>query len=807
MTKFKKGLLALIAAVSFLAAGAQLPNNFNIDALSDQQLMQFMQSSGLMGLSEAELLAKAKERGLSEDQIAKLRSRAQSMTSMQGSNNPASNTEKSVDRKAFPTVAPRSQPDKINGLTIFGSELFTKENLSFEPNINIPTPRNYVIGFGDELKIDIYGYSDKAQTLKVNPEGNIRYPNIGPIRVAGLTIEEAKARITQSISKIYPGLKSGNTSLQLSLGQIRSIRVNLIGEIRQPGTYTLSSLATIANALYASGGPTLIGSYRNIELIRDGKTISRFDLYDYLLKGDLRANKVLQDDDVIRVAPYTTRVEINGAVKRPAIYELAAAERLSQALQYAGGLADSANKEFVRVLRFGKQEKEVFTVPVQQLEQFVMLTGDKLLVDTIANVYKNRVRINGAVYFPGAYSTDNIPTLKDLLALAKPKEEAYRERAVVYRLKEDFTPEMQYVNLHEVLSGKANINLRREDSVQIFSLKEIREPYTVEIRGEVNAPSRFNYAAGMQVQDLVLIANGYRDGATNKVIEVARRIKDSTAASESPVYATVLTVDLSKPGAAQDINTQLKPFDIVTVRKSPVYKEQVQVQVEGEVLYPGPYVISSSKERLSDLMRRAGGLKQGAYAEGAFLLRKTFENLSNNDTVLLKNKIATLKATFSDTVKAKQADSTLRDDLKIVGIRLQEALDRPGSVYDVVLQEGDILKVPKEVQTVQTFSGVYFPKKIVYRSGLTVKQVIRESGGVLPEGQKRKAYVVYPNGEVKSTRKFLFFTTYPTVKPGSEVYVPVKKEGRKLSTAEILGITTGLATLATMVITISNLTK
>ncbi|MDP1843553.1 MAG: polysaccharide biosynthesis/export family protein, partial [Sediminibacterium sp.] len=350
MNNLKRIILLLVLSIAVLMVQAQLPGGINIDQLSDAQLMQYAQQAGLTGLSDAELEAKAKEKGLSADQIQKLKQR------MQGLNPAGSGTgqkdqggKQDETRKAGTYILPKSAPDFINGLMIFGSDIFTKENLTFEPNLNIPTPRNYTLGAGDELKIDIYGFSDKSQSLKISPDGTVRYPNIGPIKLAGLNLDEAKAKLSASLSKIYPGLKGGNTSLQITLGQIRSIKVNLIGEITKPGSYSVPSLSTIANALYAAGGPTKIGSYRNIELVRGGKLIAKFDLYDYLLKGDLSQNKVLQDDDVIRVTPYTNRVEMRGAVKRNAIYELSSIDRLSDVLVYAGGLDDNANKEFIRI--------------------------------------------------------------------------------------------------------------------------------------------------------------------------------------------------------------------------------------------------------------------------------------------------------------------------------------------------------------------------------------------------------------------------------------------------------------------------
>ncbi len=794
MNKLLKFGYLLLFTLIVSALAAQLPVGVNIDQLSDAQLMQYAQSNGLTGLSDAELEAKAKEKGLSPEQVQKLKARMQSLNT--GDPKQEAKKDDNNARKSVATTQPKSSPDLINGLMIFGSDFFTKENLSFEPNLNIPTPRNYTIGGGDELKIDIYGFSEKSQSLKVTPDGYIRYPNIGPIKLAGLSFDEAKVKLSSLLSKIYPGLKSGNTSLQLTLGQIRTIKVNLIGEITKPGSYSLSSLSTIANALYAAGGPTKIGSYRNIELVRSGKSIARFDLYDYLLKGDLSGNKVMQDDDVIKVGTYTARIELRGAVKRPSIYELTnTANHLTDVLQYAGGLSDYANKSFYRVSRFGRQEKEVFVVKAEEASGFVLQTGDQLYIDSLSNIFKNRLSISGAVNYEGVYSLEITPTLKDLIVLAKPKEDASKERAILRRLKDGYIPEMIGFKLDDVLNGNFNLPLQKEDAIQIYSNKEIKENFQITVKGEVNKPNDFLFARGMQVQDAVLLAGGYKDGASRKLVEVARRIRDTISNFATPQYAIILSADLINNNLVA-MSTLLEPFDIVSIRKAPGYKEQLTANIEGEVQLPGSYTIASNQERLSDLLKRAGGIKEGGFAEGASLVRKTFESLSENDQILLQNKISTLKSSTPDSLKGEEAEKKIKETKKVVGIRLDEVIKTPGSLYDILLEDGDIIKVPKKIETVQTFSGVYFPKKIVYRDGLTVKDIIRESGGLIAGGQRKKSYIVYPNGEVRSTKSFLFVRSYPKVKPGSEIYVPVKevKKGGT-SAAEIVALSTGLATL------------
>ncbi len=501
MNGIKRFVILLLFLGSHYFAVAQLAAQLNIDQLTDQQLVQFIQANNLSGLSEFELETKAREKGLTNEQIQKLKTRLQALPITGVNQQPDAKQNLDNKRKGQTYLLPKSAPDSINGLVIFGSDFFTKENLSFEPNLNMPSPKNYMIGSGDELKIEIYGYSDKSLTLKMSPDGNIRYPNIGPINLAGLSLEAAEAKLTGALSKIYPGLKTGSTRLQVTLGQIRSIRINLIGEVSRPGSYSISSLSTIANALYAAGGPSKIGSYRNISLIRNGKPIAQFDLYDYLINGQLAQNKMLQDEDVIKVPTYQSRVALSGAVKRNALYEIAQGDRLEQVMNYAGGLSDNANKSFIRIARYGSQEIESITVNANEASSFQLQTGDKLYVDSIASSFKNRVIISGAVNLQGVYSTDKIPDLKSLLLMAKPKASAYKERAILRRISTDYTAEIIGFNVNDVLNDKFNVALRKEDSIHIYPYNEIKETFKIQVRGEVNRPDSFYYAKGMLVQD------------------------------------------------------------------------------------------------------------------------------------------------------------------------------------------------------------------------------------------------------------------------------------------------------------------
>ncbi len=803
-------ILLFIAFLALVDAKvvAQAPT-INIENLTDQQLIILMSQYQLYGLSELEMEMKARERGLTPDQITLLKKRIALL-------DPATLKEINAPTKnGSDPFEPRTKPgyrssyyyrfDTSKTLKPFGAAIFINDDLSFEPNLNIATPQNYVIGVNDQLLVDVFGVSDITKKLKVTAEGTIRFPNLGPVKVAGLNIEDARIKLKNALTKIYPGIANGSVSVQLSIAQLRSIRVTLIGEIKRPGNYDISSLSTLMNALFASGGPNDIGSFRDIELMRNGKKIVVFDLYDFLLKSDLSKNLLLQDGDVIRVNPYTNRVTLNGAVKKPALFDVKNNETAADILQYAGGFADIGYKEMVRVYRYGLKNKELISVKKDQLASFKLLSGDNLVVDTLANTYANRVIVNGSVYYPGAYGIADMPTLKELLIAAKPREDAYLQRGLLRRLKADYTPAFLNFNITEVLNGQFNIPLQREDSVQIYRVTDLREKYTVVINGEVNKPGVFEYSDNMTVQDLVLMANGYKDGASLQKMEVSRRLRSASGSQkDSAVYSVIKEIDASLNNSS-DLNFKLSPFDIVSVRKSPIYKEQISVTIEGEVIYPGKYTLTGNAERISDLVKRAGGLKQKGFAGGAVLIRNTYRDISENDAALVNSKTNLMNtqngkgaATLSSTDTSVLTN--LYKEQKPVGIQLDLILQKPGAAEDLFLVEGDILKVPKELQTIQTFGAVNVPKQIVYTEGISFKDALRESGRFGVNASRKNAYVIYPNGQVRKTRNFLFFRSYPNIKPGTEIYVPVKRQGAKLSTGELIGVFTSMTALVSVLV-------
>lgn len=809
----KNILLIQIFLLMGVCSFAQVPSlqkaqQMKVEDMSDEQVRQLVAEMKRNKLSLDQIDSYAQQKGIPADQVLKLKDRIRTLnlekefTGGSTTTNKLEETERTVDNEntiSARDIQPMTAADKRR-MKIFGAELFSNKNLTFEPNLRMATPPNYRLAAGDELVIDVYGYSEVQHKLKVSPEGYVRIPNLGPVYVNGLTMVEATERITKQLAAIYGGIKSGNTFVQISLGTIRSIKVLLIGEVDRPGSYTLPSLATVANALYVSGGPNENGSFRDIQVIRNGTPLARFDLYDFLTNGDLTNNIVLQDQDIVKVNPYKTRVELVGEVKRPAIFEVKDGESLQNILDFAGGYTDKSLRDILRATRINNKEREVVNIPSDQIATFKLRSGDRIFVDSVLNRYSNRVTITGAVFHPGEFALEGNMTVLDLIKKAAGvKEEASLPRAVIFRLNNDFTPAGTSFNVQDVLSGKQTITLQREDSVVIYSKLGLRENYQVKISGQVNSPGYFNYADSLQLEDLILMAGGLKDAASLQRVEVSRRVRGKAYSPEDTTTSIVAQFELSSDLSSM-AGYSLQPFDEVVVRKSPTYSEQASVSIDGEVVYPGAYTINSKREKISDVLKRAGGLRPEAYAEGAVLLRKTFVNAS--DSALLDSKLQVFYNKLADSSAIRKMENTVAQKEQLLGINLQKILENPGSKFDLLLEEGDIIKIPKKLQTVQLYGEVYFPKKVRFDRNIGFRDYIRGAGGFTNSALKRRSYIVYANGEVKSTSKVLFFNRYPRVRPGAEIYVPAKKDARGLSGQEAVGITTGFASLALIIITI-----
>jgi len=798
-------------------------NNIRVDELSDDQVRAFMRQAEASGMGDAQLEQIAQARGMRADEIKKLRERVDKLKkddkkqAFQSDPNKVQPKDETGGREMNfeqDSIAVEKNPETeaekaFNELRskIFGADLFKNSKLTFEPNLSIATPKNYVIGPNDELLIDIYGNSEASYNLKVSPEGIINVEYVGIIPVAGLTIEAATSRIRSRLSTVYSGLRNGSTNLNIAVGNIRSIKVILTGEIVKPGTYTLPSLANVFNALYSSGGPTENGSFRSIELIRGGKKIANLDIYDFLMKGEMSDNLRLQDQDIIRVPVYQSRIEIVGEVKRPGIFELRTGESFKDLLSFAGDFTENAFRSRVKVLKNTEIERKIADISSDKFSEYKPNTGDKYFVDRVLERFVNRVTIEGAVFRPGAYELEQGLTLSQLVRKAEGlKEDAFRQRAYITRLKPDNQTELISIDLAGILNGSVkDISLLREDIVSVSSIFDLKEEYKVSIDGEVREPGTFEYAEKMTLEELVLKAGGFTEAATAQRVEISRRVKNSNLTAANAITAQVFQIDIDKNLNFSKPKFELQPFDIISVRSSIGYEVQRQVKVEGEVLYPGMYTIISKDERVSDLLRRAGGLTALGYAKGASLKREGPKKTDGKNAIDQneeeQNKIAKLQRlqeNVKDTIGTKVQEEILKN--VYVGIELDKILENPGTQADLILEEGDVLRIPKQLQTVKVNGEVLYPVTTIFSQGRGFKHYISQGGGFSNKSLKRRSYVIYANGSVKSTSKMFFFNNYPVIEPGAELFVPQKEDKRPLSAGEIVGISSGLASLAVIIL-------
>jgi protein involved in polysaccharide export with SLBB domain len=636
----------------------------------------------------------------------------------------------------------------------------------------------------------------------VGPEGDINIPYVGILYVAGLTIEQATAKIKGRLgSSGYSNIKTGLTKVSVTIGRIRSIKVTILGEVKKPGSYTIPSLATVFNALYLSGGPTEVGSMRNVEIIRNGKVIDVLDIYDFLVKGDQRSNIVLQDQDVIRIPAYKVRVSLEGQVKRAGLFEMKPGESLLTLLEFAGGFSDSAYTASITGYKLTDVENRIVDISQNEFATYKPVRSEAFVVKKVIGRFVNRVTISGAVYLPGDYEVTEGMTLKDLIRKARGlKEDAYNARGLILRTREDLTPEYVSFSPVEVMrNSSADIRLRPNDKVTITSVYELRELRTVSINGEVRNTGEYVYVENMSLKDLILLAGGFTDAAIPQRIEVARRIKkdtfDISDIQISEVYNISSMPDLQQQGG----DIRLRAFDVVIVRKNPGYIPQVNVSVEGEVVFPGAYVLKNKNDRISDVIKRAGGLTLQAYKQGGYVTRKNNKSIINQVNSQAINKI---QETLKDTTGKVQQQ--VERNVDQIAIDLTKILAIPGSKEDLVLEEGDIITIPKEKMDVRISGQVLFPTKVVYEEKMGLRDYLDRAGGVTDNARKSKIYVLYPNGNAAKTRHFLFFRSYPKVTSGSEVIIPKKHEveRRRLTTGEIIGITTAITSFAAVLISL-----
>ncbi|MFT7150501.1 MAG: protein involved in polysaccharide export with SLBB domain [Nonlabens sp.] len=808
-------------------AQQQVPNlrEIKVDELSDAQIQQFVDQAASSGYSESQLEVLARARGMAESEINKLRNRINSISSKEGSNagteslNRSRSNQLQLDNQRSTSQDPFQniyEDDIImsNELEIFGRSFFRNSANSFEPSLNVATPANYLLGPGDQLIIDVWGASEQSYQVSISPEGSIMIPNIGPIYLNGYSLEKADARIRYRLKAIYSTLGE-NTYAQVSLSQLRTINVNVVGEVERPGSYPLSAFASVLNALQSAGGPNRQGSFRAIRIYRNSQLIATEDLYQVLAMGGGLSEK-LQDQDVIMVPPYLNRVTLSGAVKRPAIYEIKDQEMLSEALAYAGGFSENAYSKSISIRRNLANAKTIKTIEQPLYDQFALKAGDVLEVSEIQEQFTKRVRVEGAVNHPGEFEIKAKMKLSEAILLSEGfRGDAYMDRALIIRELPNYELQTIPFSPAEVMAGSFDVLLLEEDLIKVQSVFDLREDFKLSIQGEVQTPGQYPYTEGMVVEDLIYLAEGFKESAARSFVEVARRIEDTaqeqSTAQVAEIYNFAITEQLALSLA--DNNFQLKPFDVVIIRRSPVYEKQTVIEIEGEVTFPGKYVLESRDERISDILHRAKGVTDLAYIEGATLIRRTeyysdpnVEEATQETSIAAKIRKSELQDLFeNDTlVEASKQKFKMQES---IGINLEQILSNPRGPDDLILKKGDVLSIPRELQTVRVRGAVLYPSTVRFKEGNGLKNFISQAGGFSNRAQKRKVYIIYANGSAQKTSSFLGFKKYPNVQPGAELIIPTKQERRAIGPGEVLGVTSGLASLSLVMIQIINLTR
>ena len=686
------------------------------------------------------------------------------------------------------------EEEKESKRKIFGHDVFNNKNLTFESSMNLATPQNYRLGPGDAVNVDIWGASQESITETISPDGTITIEGIGVIQLGGLSVSQAKARLKKVLGPRYQGSK-----IDLTLGQTRTITVNIMGEVKMPGTYAMSAFATVYNALYMAGGPNEIGTLRNVKVFRRGRQVTSVDVYDFLLNGKLTGDVRLQDNDVITVGPYEALVNITGKVKRPMFYEMKKTESAATLLRYAGGFTGDAYTKAIRINRKAGNQYSVFSVGEFDMSQFKLMDEDSVSVDSTLNRYQNMVEIKGAVFRPGMYHVGkNISTVKALVeAAAGLTEGAISQHAVMHRMRADRTLEVLSVDIRGILEGTTpDVPLRNEDVLYIASREEKVQKQTVTINGEVLYPGTYKYAANESVEDLILQAGGPTDAASLVKVDVSRRISNPNATEADDQIAQTFSFKLTPDfNIADQPDFRLMPFDEVYVRRSPNYTEQQNVTIEGEVQFEGTYTLSNKGQRLSDIIKQAGGLTKRAYPEGTKLLRLMTPEEREQMEVVLRT---AQRNSGRDSIDVKKLMTNANYP---VGIELDKALKNPGSEDDPILREGDRIVVPRYDGSVKINGEVLYPNTVYFKDGKDANYYIEQAGGTTSSAKKSQTIIIYMNGMVaRADRKH-------KPRPGCQIVVPTKRQRQGFGLQQWLSIGTTAASLGTMIATIANLTK
>ena len=693
--------------------------------------------------------------------------------------------------------------EEKNKKEIFGHRIFQNKEVAFEAAYNLPTPPDYKLGPGDEVAIDIWGASESSIQDVISPDGNIYVNGLGPVHLSGLTVTQANNYLKRQFGKIYSSINDGehNSDIRLTLAQNRTIQVHVMGEVENPGTYVMSSFATIFNALYQAGGVNEVGTLRDVKVFRGDKPIATYDVYDFILNGNVDAGIRLEDNDVVSVDAYRNLVCVSGNVKRPMYYEMLDTESVSQLLKYAGGFSGNAYKEDVRLIRNGKREREIYILDAIEQQSFMVTDGDSISVDSIMATFANMVEVKGAVYRPGQFQMNGrVTTVKQLIECAGGlKDEAFLNRAILNRRNPNHTMDNLAFNLGELMAGNIeDISLQKNDVLLISCIFDLQEVQTITIYGEVAFPGVYEYSENMSIEDFIFKAGGLNDAASTARVDVSRRVKNSNAITTSDTITQTFSFSLEE-GLVVGSNTSfvLNPFDEVYVRKSPGYYVQENVVLEGEVLFPGTYALTQKNQCLSEIIKSAGGLTPQAYPEGARLLRSMSEEERQRLEYEIEAELETAK-TAQDSARIR--NTMLNKMTYSVGIELHKALAKPGETADITLRKGDRLIIPQFTNTVKMSGEIMYANTVAFKQGKRLNYYLDQAGGYSDKAYKSKVYIVYMNGTVARAKK----NSTKLIQPGCEIVVP-KKTKTPLKTTEILSLGSTSASLATVIITLTNI--
>ncbi len=817
----KKYLMFLLMLLSVTVANAQM---------SDSQIMNLIKQEAAAGTSQAQIVTKLMQRGVKIEQIRRLRQQYDKQIKAKGLTGQADAAVGAVDARMRQNNTGKEAQEVVVGkegstqgqlqeeadvryaeiqqninehvdgevgeakLKVFGRDIFNNKLLSFEPNMNIATPQNYVLGPGDAVIIDIYGASQKSESLTVSPDGDITVPGFGPIKVSGLTVAGAQSKIRSTLGSRY-----ASSSLKISVGQTRSMMINVMGEVKAPGTYTLSAFATVFHALYMAGGVNDLGTLRNIKVYRGGKLVTVVDVYEYILNGRLAGNIRLHENDVIVVGPYDCLVGIRGNVKRPMFYEMRPTESVAQVIKYAGGFTGDAYKKAVRLVRKSGERYSVHTVDEFDMSSFKLTDGDNITIDGMINRYENMVEVKGAVFRAGQFELGKqITTVRSLIEAAGGlTEDAFTARGVMYRLKEDRTLETMPLDIAGIMSGTvADVPLKNEDVLFVPTQSERIAERTVTITGEVISPGTFQFADNETIEDIIVRAGGLTDAASLAKVDVSRRLRDPKSTVKTDAIAQTYTFSI-KDGLVIDGEKGfvLEPYDVVHVRRSPAFSTARNIMVTGEVNFEGNFTLENKHMRLSDAVTMAGGATDAAYLRGARLVRQ----MNDEERVRQQATLEAIRNILTERGDSVAGSKLQLGDTYVVGIELDKALQEPGGIYDILIREGDQIYVPEYNATVKVSGDVFYPNTVSFLNGKKANYYVDQAGGYGHRAKKSKTFIVYQNGTIGLVAKGA------KPEPGCEIVVPSKKRKNPVNWASFLSMGSSLASLATMVVALTKL--